>query len=114
MVQELRYFLHKNYTSAMFESCREVTNPSMGPVMSMLCGGWGDALCTDERLVTHLGSTSNGFSPFNIVYDYGRGDQTLSDDGRHVYHNPSTTACNEGVNVSGSFYLASAESLNSF
>ena len=34
--------------------------------MDLLCGPWGGALCSPQRLLDYLGSLSNGYAPFQV------------------------------------------------
>merc|ERR1719264_1271763 len=98
MVEEVTYFVHEDFAEETFKSCKDVLNPATsGSVMNLLCGPWGLHLCTARRWFDYMGSTSNGYSPFTIAYNYSRED-TL--DGMEP-HNPRVTPCNEGVGGGG-------------
>ena len=93
VVAELTYFTHKEFNEDTYNSCKNVQFPSMSDtIMGLLCGPWGSMYCTPERWWTYLGTTANGYSPFEIHYDIK--NQTKSDDGSFTYHNPAMTACN--------------------
>ena len=69
MVKELEYHVTENYAAQVYQSCADVVNPSTsGSVMDLLCGPWGGALCSPQRLLDYLGSISNGYAPFQINY----------------------------------------------
>ena len=69
MVKVLDYHVTETYASKVYKSCAEVINPSTsGSVMDLLCGPWGGALCSPQRLLDYLGSISNGYAPFQINY----------------------------------------------
>lgn len=100
MVQEVRYFVHDDYIQAAFDSCRSVVHPATsGSIMSLMCGRWGDTLCTPRRWFDFMGSTANGVSPFEILYEYVSAGEEAA--GGFLVHNPESTACHERVeNVS--------------
>ena len=73
MVEEVTYFVHEDFAEAVFRSCKDVLNPATsGSVMNLLCGPWGLHLCTARRWFDYMGSTSNGYAPFNVAYNYSR------------------------------------------
>ena len=53
--------------------------------MDLLCGPWGGALCSPQRLLDYLGSISNGYAPFQINYFIHKADET---DTSFQPHNP--------------------------
>ncbi len=98
MVQEVRYFLSTSFSQGTFDSCRNVVHPSTsGSILSLMCGRWGETLCTASRWFDFLGSTSNGMSPFDILYEYV--DEEAGDLGGFVAHNPSTVPCDQASEV---------------
>ncbi len=106
MVQEVRYFLSSEYNQRTFESCRNVVHPSTsGSILSLMCGRWGETLCTARRWFDFMGSTANGVSPFDILYEYvEEGEEEKGREGRNhlggfVAHDPSTTPCDQAVEV---------------
>jgi hypothetical protein len=44
-----------------------------------------------------MGSTSNGYSPFNIIYNYSTEEDNVEG---YEPRNPAVTPCSEGVGVS--------------
>lgn len=71
MVYKLDSWISKSYVTETYDSCKNVIMSSTnGPAMDFLCGPWGAYRCTPERWYDYMGSTSNGFSPFDIVYHY--------------------------------------------
>jgi hypothetical protein len=71
MVYELQSYISDLYVSDTFDSCKNVIMSSTnGPAMDFLCGPWGAYRCTAQRWYDYMGSTSNGFSPFDIKYVY--------------------------------------------
>ena len=69
MVKVVDYHVSQNYAQKVYESCADVVNPSTsGSVLDLLCGPWGGALCSPQRLLDYLGSISNGYAPFQINY----------------------------------------------
>jgi len=71
MVYKLDVFISRNYVQKTFDSCKNVIMSSTnGPAMDFLCGPWGAYRCTAEHWFDYMGSTDNGFSPFDIIYRY--------------------------------------------
>ena len=69
-INETTVYLGAKYAQETFDSCKDVVNPATsGPALSILCGPWGTQLCTPERWFNYMGSTSNGYSPFDIYYE---------------------------------------------
>ena len=63
-----------------------------GSVMDLLCGPWGGALCSPQRLLDYLGSISNGYAPFQINYLLYK----ELDSGSSIKpHDPPVVPCNE-------------------
>ena len=100
-VKSVTYFVSEEFNEATYSSCKHVQYPETSDtVMGLLCGAHGSKSCTAKRWFDFMGSTENGYSPFQISYEYGAG---LSEDG-HTFHNPATLACNEttrGVAAAG-------------
>ncbi len=100
MVQEVRYFVSSSFNQRTFDSCRSVVHPSTsGSILSLMCGPWGETLCTPRRWFDFMGSTSNGVSPFDILYEYVD-DDDKKDLGGFVPHDPATVPCDQGVEAS--------------
>ena len=59
--------------------------------MEVLCGEKGAEGCDPQYWFRYMGSTDNGFSPFDIYYEFGVDDE--------VYFNPEALPCNAGVEV---------------
>ena len=59
--------------------------------MDLLCGPWGGALCSPQRLLDYLGSISNGYAPFQINYFLHKSQnyQAL------IPHSPEVVPCNQ-------------------
>ncbi|TRY76439.1 hypothetical protein TCAL_00054 [Tigriopus californicus] len=93
MVKEVTYYMNPTYAEGTFESCQNVVNPATsGLALNFLCGPWGSHLCTPKRWFDYMGSINNGYSPFNIIYNF-----TTSTTGSYRPHNPSVTPCHESV-----------------
>ena len=93
MVKVLDYHVSEAYAEKVYKSCADVVNPSTsGSVMDLLCGPWGGALCSPQRLLDYLGSISNGYAPFQINYyiHNSEANQTLFQP-----HNPPVVPCNQ-------------------
>jgi hypothetical protein len=92
MVKEVTYFVHEEFNSLAYESCKNVQYPEVSDtVMSLLCGPWGSRECTPKRWFDYMGSITNGYSPFQISFNFS--STSKSDDG-FTYHNPLTVQCN--------------------
>lgn len=69
VVRSIDFYISRKYIEGTFESCKNVLMSSTnGPALDILCGPWGSYRCTAERWFTFLGSTSNSYSPFDIIY----------------------------------------------
>ncbi len=69
IVRKLDFFISKKYIDETYESCKNVLmSTTNGPALDILCGPWGSYRCSGERWFEYLGSTSNGYSPFDIIY----------------------------------------------
>ena len=78
--------MHEEYNNGTYESCKDVFYPATnGSAMDVLCGPYGAEGCAPDLWFEYLGSTSNGFSPFDIIYEFGTDDQK--------YYNPPATPC---------------------
>ncbi len=103
MVQEVLFFVSETYAQSAYDSCRNVVHPSTsGSIMSLMCGPWGNTLCTAHRWFEYMGSTSNTRSPFDILYSFVEDGDDVGDG--FVAHNPATTPCDRPVPVSY-FYI---------
>ena len=93
MVKEITYYVTDEFPERVLDSCKNVQNPAFGgSVLDLLCGPWGSTWCTPRRWFTYLGSISNGYSPFNILYHYGSEPV-----GPFFPHNPEVTPCHEST-----------------
>lgn len=90
--------------SSTFKSCSNVIMSSTNaPAMDFLCGPWGSYRCTPHRWFDYMGSTTNGFSPFDILYQYV--DNSSSVPSTIEPFDPLTLKCNQSLNVSKDFVL---------
>jgi len=94
MVRSVSYYAHTAFVEGLYDSCKDVNHPALGPVMSFFCGQWGAENCNGYRMFDFQGSL-NGYTPFQINYIYS--SQITSPDGRYVFHNPNITPCNEAA-----------------
>ena len=74
-----------------------------GPAMDFLCGPWGSYRCTPHRWFDYMGSTENGFSPFDILYQY-IGNDSIVPEGI-VPFDYVTLGCQEKLGVSWRGFL---------
>jgi len=92
MVKAVTYFVSEEFNERTYESCKNVQFPAQSDtVMGLLCGSHGSKKCTAKRWFDYMGSISNGYSPFQISYEYGSSQTSLDN---YTYHNPPTTPCN--------------------
>jgi len=93
MVKEVTYFVHEEFNTQTYESCRNVQYPAISDtVMGLLCGPWGSKECTPKRWFDYMGSISNGYSPFQISFSYSSSSRDVKSG--YTYHNPVTVECN--------------------
>ncbi|XP_046440760.1 NPC intracellular cholesterol transporter 1-like isoform X2 [Daphnia pulex] len=81
VVKALEYYISDTYVTEMYDSCKEVTNPSSNSlVMPTICGQWGED-CSPHRLLDFmgLGMANQGFSPFDIYFQYIPDGETVTD-----------------------------------
>ena len=94
-VRSVTYFVSEKFNDATYDSCKNVQFPAQSDtVMGLLCGPWGSKKCTAKRWFDYMGSITNGFSPFQISYEYG---SSLMSGDNHTYHSPETTTCDQPV-----------------
>lgn len=94
MIRRLTYFVDEQFNQETYDSCKNVQFPALSDtIMGLLCGPWGSKYCTPKRWWTYLGTESNGYSPFDILYDYGNSN-TTSVDG-FTYHSNLVDSCKE-------------------
>ena len=77
MVNEIDVHINSNFVARIYESCKDVVYSALGkPALSLMCGSWGDELCSPKRLFTALGSLDNTVTPFQINYVFYDEEQT--------------------------------------
>ena len=95
MVREVTYFVSEEFNEATYQSCKNVQFPAQSDtVMGLLCGQWGSNKCTAKRWFDYMGSIKNGYSPFQISYEYG--SRGVSAD-NFTHHSPATSPCDQAV-----------------
>ncbi|XP_044253215.1 NPC intracellular cholesterol transporter 1 homolog 1b-like [Tribolium madens] len=68
-IEKVQENIDENYIQEVYDSCKNVANPSTSSkLIGLVCGKYGAAYCTPERFFNYMGSTSNGFAPFDIVF----------------------------------------------
>jgi len=93
MVETITVFAHKTFIEEMYDSCKDIVHPGIGPVMNFLCGHWGAENCDGFKMTDYQGEVTNGYSPFNIYYNYS--SDLMTSDEEHFYHNPPVIPCQE-------------------
>ncbi|CAG7821814.1 unnamed protein product [Allacma fusca] len=80
LVNEMRVYVKSSYAQATFDSCRNVLMPSTnGPAMEFLCGPWGSYKCNPHRWFNYMGSTSNGYAPYDITFNFIEDENDVTD-----------------------------------
>jgi len=95
MVRSVTYYANTAFVEAVYDSCKDVTHPSIGSVMNFFCGEWGAEHCTAFHLFDFQGSLNNGYTPFSIDYIYS--SKTTTPDGNYVFHNPDILPCDKAA-----------------
>ncbi|CAL4069350.1 unnamed protein product, partial [Meganyctiphanes norvegica] len=71
VITSVKVHVANKFVEGVYRSCQDVSMPSTGDAaISLMCGAWGAQYCTGQRWFNYMGSTSNGFSPFQINYAY--------------------------------------------
>ncbi|RZC35061.1 Niemann-Pick C1 protein-like, partial [Asbolus verrucosus] len=88
-VTQVQENVNEDYLQVVYDSCKNVANPSTsGLLIGSACGDYGSANCNPERFFNYMGSYSNTFSPFNIVFKL-----TNESDTKAINH--TALKCNE-------------------
>ncbi|KAJ7371491.1 NPC intracellular cholesterol transporter 1 [Desmophyllum pertusum] len=68
MIIDIDYYVSLQFKQGLFGSCKDVSFPGNNEkVLNLLCGTTAEK-CTPKKLLSYMGSTQNGFAPFNIFY----------------------------------------------
>ena len=68
VITAVDYYVSPEFKEGLFNSCKDVIFPGNNQkILSMLCGT-SAANCTAQKLLTFMGSTANGYAPFDIYY----------------------------------------------
>ena len=68
IIQQINYYVSPTFKQGLFDSCKDVTFAGNNEkALNLLCGTSAEK-CTPQKLLTYMGSTSNGFAPFTIHY----------------------------------------------
>ena len=87
LVTELEYKINEQFVNKVYDSCKNVVNPSTSTkVLSLVCGAWGADLCSPTRLLDFVGDIRNGNTPFQINFKYSNESEAF---------NPDSFACHE-------------------
>eukprot|EP00095_Tigriopus_kingsejongensis_P012689 maker-scaffold22_size673200-snap-gene-4.23 protein:Tk12689 transcript:maker-scaffold22_size673200-snap-gene-4.23-mRNA-1 annotation:"niemann-pick c1 protein isoform x3" len=91
LVHEVDFHLDKEFGIQVYDSCKDVVNPSTsGSVLELMCGSWG-SLCTAQRFFTYLGNPANQNTPIRINFYL---ESEPHHEGGKLY-NRSTIHCDE-------------------
>ena len=67
-ILRINYYASPEFKKGLFDSCKDVVFPENNEkIFNLICGESAET-CTPEKLVTYMGSTSNGMSPFDIIF----------------------------------------------
>jgi len=102
VVESVDFYVTKRHAQGSFDSCKNVVMGATNSfALDVLCGGWGALRCNPQRWYGYMGSTSNGYAPFDIYYrfqDPEYGNITAAPDGYYkevteydIYDDSSTT-----------------------
>nr|XP_040583729.1 NPC intracellular cholesterol transporter 1-like [Lepeophtheirus salmonis] len=98
VISNLTYYVNKELIHKVYVSCKDVVMPSTTQtILNIMCGPWGENLCTPERWYRYLGSLSNMHTPFQIDFVFS-GDKNASIPEEMSYYNTEIEPCNIGVN----------------
>ena len=74
------YYISYDYAYDNYDSCKNVLNPATsGLAMDFLCGPWGAKDCNPQKWLDYMGSTANGYSPFDILYTISNAQGSTGD-----------------------------------
>ncbi|XP_071519627.1 NPC intracellular cholesterol transporter 1-like [Panulirus ornatus] len=77
IISTLEVHLTEDFVNGVYTSCKDVAMPSANEkAMSVMCGGWGAHYCTGHRWFDFMGSSKNGYAPFQINYIYDESTNT--------------------------------------
>ena len=67
-ITKISYYVSPEAKQGIYDSCKDVTFPGNNEkVLNLLCGTSVE-MCTPQKLLSYMGSTANGFAPFDILY----------------------------------------------
>ncbi|ROT61660.1 niemann-pick C1 [Penaeus vannamei] len=93
VISSLDVHITNDFINGVYSSCKDVAMPSTNEkAMSLMCGAWGSYYCTGQRWYDFMGSTSNGYSPFQIDFIYK--EESGSE---FKPFNKTIIPCNQGV-----------------
>ncbi|XP_065576590.1 NPC intracellular cholesterol transporter 1-like isoform X2 [Artemia franciscana] len=105
LVKNIDYYVSDEYVVGMYESCKDVINPSTNSkAVYMMCTPWA-SLCNPYRLMNAFGmSVDNpvtpGFAPFDIRYHYIT--EAVDVPKNITLFNPKLIPCSQAVSESSS------------
>lgn len=68
-IKDVDYFVAPTFKQGLYDSCKDVTFPGGNEkVLNLLCGTTAEK-CSAQTLLNYMGSTDNGFAPFDIKYN---------------------------------------------
>ena len=90
LVKSVEYFMTNTFKDQLYDSCKNVYNPTTGTAIASMCGVWGPD-CTAERWLQFMGDVSQ-LAPFQIDYVFTDEEQ----DGMKPHSN-NPVPCNKPV-----------------
>ena len=74
-ITDINYYISPTFKQGLFDSCKDVRFPGNNErALNLLCGTTVET-CTAEKLLSWMGSTANGFAPFDIFYPESLADK---------------------------------------
>lgn len=93
MIKTLEYNMGNEMKNAIYNSCKDVVNPTTSaPALAMMCGTWGMS-CTPEKFYEFVGDV-NAWSPFQINYVFW--DDEVTPEGLEPRNRPMKT-CDQAI-----------------
>ncbi|CAB4060780.1 NPC1 [Lepeophtheirus salmonis] len=97
VISNLTYYVNKELIHKVYVSCKDVVMPSTTQtILNIMCGPWGENLCTPERWYRYLGSLKiepcnigvNGKSPCSCTdCESSCASQIINDKNHHLEYN---------------------------
>ncbi|KAK7086016.1 NPC intracellular cholesterol transporter 1, partial [Halocaridina rubra] len=94
VITKLDVHVEEYFVESVYKSCKDVMMPSANEkALSIMCGAWGAYYCTGQRWFNFMGSTDNGYTPFEIDYKFD-----TKPNGTIIPFNQTTVPCSQAPN----------------